>query len=161
MNPPTRTLRAYKLFQRKRGLLFPLFIGRSKPTPVGVWTPAEFLPTPGFAPRPGWHVGTAPRAPHLMCRDGTMPENRVWAEVEVPADRDWTPEAQAQPTGDLRGQIPEGGFYRFKRPANQGGEWIIAGAIRVLRVLERETEHDDAPTTDCATTSADGQARGY
>src|SRR5262245_24978682 len=130
MNQPTKTLKAYKLFQTRKsrsGLLFPLFIGKDKPTPIGQWVPAQFIPTPGYAPRPGWHVGPAPRALHLMCPDGTMPKDRVWAEVEIPADVDWTPVAQQQPTGDLRSTVPKGGLYRFPRPANQGGEWMIAG----------------------------------
>ena len=51
--------------------------------------------------------------------------------------------AEQAPTHDLRGRIPEGGFYRFQRPANQGGEWLIAGAIKVLHLLyEHITNHE-------------------
>lgn len=67
-----------------------------------------------------------------------MPSGRVWCEVEVAADIDWTPIAAAMPTRDLRAMVPSNGFYRFPRPANQGGEWIIAGAIRVIRVLSAD-----------------------
>lgn len=150
-----KTMRAFKLFQTKKsrpGELFPLFIGKHKPTPIGEWVNAEFIPTKGFAPRPGWHVGTKPQANHLMCNDGTMPKNRVWCEVEIPAILDYTELAQQSPTGDLRGEVPVMGFYRFKRPEIQGGEWIIAGAIRVLRVLSQaevdlinSTEDDHRP----------------
>jgi hypothetical protein len=136
-----RTITCYKLFQTKRtapGRIFPLFIGKDKPTPIGEWVPAQFLPTDGFAPRPGWHVGPLPKAQHLMCKDGTMPASRVWAQVEILADVDYTPLAAIAPTKDLRGQVPHGGYYRFPRPINQGGEWIIAGQIRVLRLLSEE-----------------------
>lgn len=134
-------MRAYKLFQVKRsqpGRIFPLFIGKAKATPIGEWVQAEFIPTKGFAPRPGWHVGPLPKAQHLMCQDGTMPEDRTWAEVEISASVDYTPLAQSHPTRDLRDQVPVDGFYRFPRPSNQGGEWVIAGAIRVLRLLSEE-----------------------
>lgn len=142
MTPPTKTVRAFKLFQVKKsrpGELFPLFIGKDKPTPIGEWVQAEFIPTDGFAERPGWHVGPSPKAMHLMCKDGTMPKDRVWAEVEIPADIDWTPIALLQPTKDLRKLIPQHGFYRFPRPANQGGEWWIAGAIKIVRILPNAT----------------------
>lgn len=138
---PTKTLRAYKLFRTLKsrpGELFPLFIGKARSTPVGQWVPAEFIPTPGFAQRPGWHVGRLPMASHLMSKDGSMQDGRVWAEVEVPADVDWQPEADKARTKDIQNRVPEGGFYRFKRPANQGGEWLIAGAIKVNRVLTSE-----------------------
>jgi hypothetical protein len=138
---PNKTEIAYKLFRTKKsapGQLFPLFIGAKTPTPIGQWVKAEYLPTPGFSPRPGWHVGVAPQASHLMKKDGTLPNDRVWAEVEIPADVDWQPIADQQPTKDIRGEVPVGGSYRFKRPANQGGEWRIAGALKVNRILTPE-----------------------
>lgn len=138
MRIPEKTITAYKMLQTKRsrpGELFPLFIGKSRPVPTGRWVEAERLPTPGYANRPGWHVGLLPTAPHLMSRDGSMQPGRVWAEVEIPADVDWQPAADNQRTRDLPDQVPVGGFYRFRRPASQGGEWLIAGAIRIKRIL--------------------------
>ena len=35
----------------------------------------------------------------------------------------------------LVNKVPEGGQYRFKRPAIQGGWWRIAGEMKLLRVL--------------------------
>ena len=132
-------MRAFKLFRTKRGhagALFPLFIDRGSAVHVGEWVEARFVPTKGYAPRPGWHVAPAPEAPHLCRKDGTMAPERVWAEVEVPDhDGGWQRVADATPTGDIRDRVPVGGFYRFKRPANQGGEWLIAGSMRVVRVL--------------------------
>ena len=106
-----RTEIVYKLFrQRKDGSLGPLFIGASQRIPLGEWLQAEDIPTKGYAHRPGWHAGFLPEAPHLT------EAGRVWAECEIPV----------------------GGYYRFPRPAHQGGEWVIAEAIKVNRVLETE-----------------------
>jgi|TARA_R100001480_G_scaffold1287_1_gene3931 hypothetical protein len=96
---------AYKLFkERKDGSIGPLFIGASQRIPIGEWLPAEDIPTKGFAHRPGWHTGVEPNAPHLK-QDG----NRAWYVVEI---KDYT---------------------IFKRPSNQGGEWLIAQYMKVLR----------------------------
>ncbi len=132
-----KTVTCYKLFRtlKTREGLYPLFIGKSKPTPVGAWVPAEHIPTKGYAERPGWHAGRLPLAPHLMRKDGTMQEGRVWAEVEMPADKDWQTIADECPTKDIRDRVPTGGHYRFRTNKIQGGEWIIGGAIRVRRVL--------------------------
>jgi hypothetical protein len=95
---------AYKLFrERKDGTLGPLFIGQSKIIPIGVWLEAEDIPTKGYAHRPGWHAGVEPSAPHLSKK------GRVWYVVEIDE------------------------FYTFKRPRNQGGEWVIAKRMKVLQ----------------------------
>jgi hypothetical protein len=138
---PKKTITAYKLFRTLKGQpgkIYPLFIGNGKETPIGSWIKAEFIPTKGFAERPGWHVGATPQASHLMSKEGKMLPGRVWAEVEIPADKNWQEEADKQPTRDIKGKVPEGGHYRFKRPANQGGEWMIAGAMKVKRILSEK-----------------------
>ncbi len=135
---PKKTIKAYKLFRTlatRPGEIFPLFIGKTKPTPVGEWVPAEFLPTKGYAKRPGWHTGILPYAPHLMKKDGSMPKDRVWAEVELPADVDWQSVADQSKTKDIRDKIPEGGYYRFRTNKMQGGFWNIGGALKVNRIL--------------------------
>jgi hypothetical protein len=78
----------------------------NKETPIGVWLEAEDRQKKGYAHRPGWHCGVEPRADHLSKR------GRVWAEVEIED------------------------YYSFKRPRHQGGEWLIAQKMRVVRVLE-------------------------
>lgn len=137
---PKKTVRAYKLFRRLKsqpGKLFPLFIGNRQEVPMGVWIVAENNETKGFAPRPGWHAGARPEAPHLMKRDGSMPSDRVWAEVEMPAEVDYTDEAQKQKTNDFRDRIPERGFYRFSTQKKQGEHgWIIGGAVKINRLLD-------------------------
>jgi hypothetical protein len=104
-------MKAYKLFRvlkSRPGELFPLFIDRTTPVPIGEWIEAECHPTPGFAVRPGWHASREPSAPHLSM------EGRVWAEVAV------------------------SGWYEWQRPANQGGSWIIAERMKVLRILQEK-----------------------
>jgi len=135
---PRKTLTTYKMFRTLKGRpgeLFPLFIGKTESIPMNEWMDSEYIPTKGFAQRPGWHVGRKPRADHLMKKDGTMAEDRVWAEVEISADKDWQDVADQNKTRDIPGQVPADGFYKFKRPSNQGGEWLIAGSMRVNRTL--------------------------
>lgn len=142
---PIRTKKAYKLFRilkSRPGELFPLFIGKSIPTPIGEWVPAENTPTKGFANRPGWHMGIKPYAPHIKQGKRSDGSETVWAEVEIPADVDWQSEADKTKTGDIRDRVPEGGHYRWKRSKKQGSEWIIAGAIKVNKLLTPQ-EVDD------------------
>lgn len=104
-------MKAYKLVRKgKDGLLYPLFITRNKPTPIGVWLPATCNPTKGFAVRCGWHCCFTPYAPHLKERLANG-EQRVWIEVEV---EDWE---------------------SYDRPESQGGAWILAQRMKVVREL--------------------------
>jgi len=141
-NVPEKTIKAYKLFRtlkRSPGQLFPLFIGKTEAVPVGEWLAAKHLPTKGYAERPGWHAGAVPNAPHLMTKAGAMQKGRVWAEVEMPADIDYTEEAQKTDTKDIRDRVPEGGFYKFSTQKKQGSHgWIIGGAVKVNRILKPE-----------------------
>ena len=161
--PPQKTIKAYKLFRTLKsrpGELFPLFIGKGESVPVGEWIPAKFIPTKGFAERPGWHAGVLPNAPHLLSKDGTMPSDRVWAEVEIPADVDWQSKANATSTGDIKSEVPAGGYYTFKRPGLQGGSWVIGGALKVNRLLSN-ADVDKIMSDAGASTSApvSGQVR--
>jgi len=146
---PKKTVKAYKLMQFKKnqpGKLFPLFIGKDKPIEMGQWMQAEFLPTKGFAERPGWHAGHLPIAPHLRQKStGKKAPNRVWVEIEMPADKDWQTVADSGDLGnkigktgrtkDIRSQVPEDGYYKFKTSKMQGGAWMIGGAAKFNRVL--------------------------
>ncbi|MDD2318310.1 MAG: hypothetical protein PHD57_13310, partial [Desulfobacterales bacterium] len=136
---PRKTVTAYKLFQTRRkspGKLFPLFIDKNTATPAGVWIVAEYIPTKGYAPRPGWHAGHLPIAPHLrQTKTGAKNPNRVWVEVEMPADVNWQTEADKSSTKDIRDHIPEDGHYKFKTSKMQGGAWMIGGALRIKRVM--------------------------
>lgn len=97
---------AYKLLRvRADGTLGPLFINRRQRIPLGVRLPAEDVPTPGYAHRPGWHACAEPRAPHLSTR------GRAWFRVEI---EDVT-------THD--------------RPERQGGRWYTARRMTVLEAV--------------------------
>ena len=142
---PVKTIKAYKLFRVKKnepGKIYPLFIGKNEATAIGEWVPAEHLPTKGFAERPGWHAGILPMAPHLRTKENQMADDRVWAEVEIPADINWQDVADTQKTRDIRDRVPVGGHYRFKTSKMQGGAWIIGGALKVNRVLSNEEVAD-------------------
>lgn len=102
-------MRAYKLMrQRKNGTLGSLFINARAVIPMKQWLNAEFYPTHGFAPRKGWHCTFYPYAPHL----GT--KGRVWVEVEVED------------------------ISTFDRPECQGGSWILAGKMFIIKLLSNE-----------------------
>lgn len=136
---PKKTITAYKLFKTLKnfpGKLFPLFIGTKKDTPQNEWIAGEFIPTKGFANRPGWHAGILPVAPHLRQRKtGRINPQRVWAEVEMPDDVNWQSTADLSKKGDIRDRVPEGGHYKFKTSKMQGSSWIIGGAIKINKIL--------------------------
>lgn len=116
--PPTKTVKAYKLFKvnpKRPGELFPLFVNANKPLKIGVWYEAEegepvvdtktgklgVKSTLGrLAYRPGWHAGDYPFSTHIGTDLARNPatgkkaptsraDTQVWAEVEMPADVDW------------------------------------------------------------------------
>jgi hypothetical protein len=99
-------LRAYKLIRKlKDGTLSPLFINKKSRILFDVWLEAEAHPTKGFAFRKGWHCTLKPEAPHLSTK------GRVWVEVEVED------------------------FEYFTRPESQGGTWVLAQKMKVIREL--------------------------
>jgi hypothetical protein len=137
--------KGYKLFeQREDGALFPLFIGKTKETPMGEWIPAEIIEHhPNFAHRPGWHIGALlPSAPWLMGADGTYKSQRgkrfrrVWCEVEYVADIDYTEVVQTLPKKCFTDRLPDNGFYAFKESGDR--LWIIADRIKVTKILTED-----------------------
>ena len=99
-------MKVYKLVRKlKDGSLSPLFINKTIRTPIGVWMDAEYHPTKGYKPRQGWHCTLTPHAPHLTEKD------RVWCEVEVED------------------------FEYYKRPDSQGGTWVLAQKMKVIKEL--------------------------
>jgi len=143
--------------------LFPLFVNANKPVKMGEWNPAESgsLTDAGkvkssigpLAYRPGWHAGDAPVATHIGGKSDSAlkapdyrPADQVWAEVEMPADVDWQSVADSRMeyskagkpiprTAQITDQIPEGGYYRYKTNPNMTGDWLIAGDMKVNRIL--------------------------
>lgn len=105
---------AYKLLRRlKDGKLYPLFINKKETTEFNKWLIAECYPTKGFAVRKGFHCTFTPYAPHLSMKLASG-EERVWVECEI---EDWT---------------------TYDRPESQGGKWILAQRMKLLRELINE-----------------------
>ena len=105
-------MKAYKLLRMKKdGKLYPLFINKTVATPIGEWLQAECYPTKGFAVRTGWHCCFKPIAPHLKMQLANG-EKRVWVECEV---EDWE---------------------SYDRPILQGGAWILAQRMKIIKVMD-------------------------
>lgn len=104
-------MKAYKLFRKSAvGAYHSLFINKVVSLPLNEWLEAQCYPTNGFAVRAGWHCTLKPVAPHLVMN----PKNgmrRVWCEVEV-----------------------EDVCYH-NRPVSQGGTWVTAQRLRLVREL--------------------------
>ena len=137
-----KVCKGYKLFeQRDDGKLFPLFIGKTKETPMNEWVPAEIIMHhPQFSHRPGWHLSTKiPAAPWLMSANCTYKSQRgkrfkrVWCEVEYAADVDYTEEVHKLPKKCFVDRLPDRGFYNFKESGDR--LWVIADRIKVTRIL--------------------------
>lgn len=142
----------YKLLEMDRdGNLFPLFIGKNKPTPVGEWIRAEFIPTKGFASRPGWHIGEIPDAPWLKSYDGTNTGyyksqrskywKRVWVEVEYNSNHNYDDEVSKLPKKCFEDKIPEDGCYFFKE-TGCNRIWCITSDIKVIKILTEEERQE-------------------
>lgn len=141
----------YKLFREKGGKLFPLYVNANEEIPIGVWLDAECGPMEDgkvksrlgkLAFRPGWHINDkAPYVEHIYSkRNGkkVMKEGTVWAEVEYHTAVDYTYAAKRSgksPRDQYLKEIPVGGFYRYKTSPQMFGEWIIAGEMRVNRIM--------------------------
>ena len=173
VNIPQKTVKAYKLFRTKGdGKLYPLFVNADKPVPMGEWLEAEEGPQGkaqgkvksklgDLAYRPGWHAGDLPMATHIggksdpsLKKPDYRPDNHVWAEVEMAADKDWQSVADSRGKGvkaHITDQVPYGGFYRYKTNPNMTGNWLIGGNMKVNRVLpdeEVKAINDQAGTAD-------------
>ena len=153
----------YKLFRVKRsapGQLFPLYVLSDQPVPLGEWLPAQEGPRKengkvrsrigDLAFRPGWHLSDLPLAIHIGIKeDGViryMHDDEVWCECEYSDAVDYQPVADQQgmragvfhPRNAMLTEIPVDGFYRYKTSPQMLGNWIIAGSMKVLRVLPDE-----------------------
>lgn len=155
---------AYKLFRvnkRNKGKLYPLFVNSSINTPLGVWleaTTGELLNNgkvkSKLGPlcfRPGWHLSEIPLAIHIGIKNekgeiAYMNPQYVWCECEYNDKINYQEEANKN--GFLNGKlnpklaylkhIPKKGFYKYKTSPNMLGEWIIAGEIKINKVLSDE-----------------------
>lgn len=148
----------YKLFRLKHGKLYPLYVLANEETPIGVWLEAQSGPRTNrgkvksrlgeLAYRPGWHINDGlPYVNHIYSiHNGKkyLKDGCVWCEVEYKTDRCYSKEARdAGWRGGLwsstRAQldyIPKNGYYRFKTNPNMDGAWIIAGEMKVNRIMD-------------------------
>lgn len=101
--------------------------------------------------RPGWHLGEVPIARQFEKvnpdngKKELFPMEFVWAECEYAADIDYQDEAMANgktESGAFRHayaglqKVPENGCYRYRtNPDPNTEEWVIAGKIKVKRIL--------------------------
>lgn len=147
-------MRGYKLFRLVKGELYPLFVNAAKEVPIGVWLDAESGPKTEkgkvksrlgeLAYRPGWHINDIPYVEHIYTiKNGrkVMKEGTVWAEVEYHTNVDYTEKAKRNgksPRDQYLKEIPVGGFYRYRTNPMMFGEWVIAGEMRVNRVVPDE-----------------------
>jgi hypothetical protein len=100
-------MKVYKLVRKmKDGSLSSLFINKKSRFSIGKWIDSEPHPTKGFAFRQGWHCTLKPEAPHLSKM------NRVWVEAEVQD------------------------YEYFARPDGQGGLWVLAQKIKILKEVD-------------------------
>lgn len=148
----------YKLLNEKKGKLYPLFVLTNEETPVNIWLPAKYGPRTArgkvrsklgeLAFRPGWHINDEmPYVDHIYTmHDGEkyQKDGCVWCEVEYNDDVSYC--EKAYDAGWRNGSwsaaraqldyIPVNGYYRYKTNPTMVRDWIIAGEMRVLRVLD-------------------------
>ena len=152
---------AYKLFKIKQGKLYPLYILTDKEIPMNVWIEAENgemlengkvkSKLGQFCYRPGFHLADIPYAAHIGKKDEEgnllMKPDTVWCEVEYSDETDYQPIADKNgtnkqgkiiPVKSYLKEIPVNGYYRYKTSPMMFEDWIIAGAIKVLRILTNE-----------------------
>lgn len=152
----------YKLFkvtQSRPGELFPLYVNANKVTPVGKWIQAEYgeMTENGKVKsklgqlcfRPGWHLSDLPIATHIGVKNSQgeiefiKPDN-IWCECEYSDKINYQMLAYQNGTNDkgiiipknaYLKDIPYDGFYRYKTSPHMTGDWIIAGSIKINRIL--------------------------
>lgn len=96
-----------------------------------------------YALRGGWHSGSLPVMNQIYKgKDKKMRDDSfVWTECEISADKDYTIEAQRNPTKDLPTKIPTDGFYKMCTNPNKKNaqadkmDWYVSGAIKINRLL--------------------------
>lgn len=152
---------AYKLFRvskKNKGCIYPLYVNANKPTPIGVWLEAECGERTSngkvksrlgeLCYRPAWHLSEYPLATHIGVKGATgtiemMKPDTVWCICEYSdrvnyqemANRNGYVNGKFVPKNAYIKQVPVNGYYRYKTNPNMFGTWILAGEIKVLKVL--------------------------
>lgn len=145
-------MKAYKLFRIKNGLLYPLYVYANQPVPIGCFVDAiegERKPNGRvksiryeLAFRPGWHVTEYPLANHIgKKQNGILVQRKdtVWCEVEISDSINYTEIAKKKnPRDSYLKYIPVNGYYYYQTNPNAKVRWMIAGSLKVIRILEQE-----------------------
>jgi hypothetical protein len=152
---------AYKLFRIRNNKLYPLYVLANEEVPMHTWLEAHHgeITNNGkvksklgeLAYRPGWHCSERPVAVHIgekKNKDDVLPSYRpndqVWCEVEIDDSINYQELADKQgksPRDKCLKCIPENGFYYYKTNPNMFGTWIIAGNIKINRILNDDEVH--------------------
>jgi hypothetical protein len=161
----------YKLFKVKAsqpGKIFPLYVYANEETPMNEWVDAKLgeIASDGkhvksklgeLALRGGWHLNeNVPYVTHIGRKDENgnityLFEDQVWCEVEYSDNINYQPlvnengrnkQGKIIPKNACMKEVPVDGFYRYKTNANQSEPWIIAGAIKINRVLSDAEVYD-------------------
>jgi hypothetical protein len=155
------TIVTYKLFNYKKGKLYPLYVNADKHLPLGEWINAEcgeLLPSGkvkaklgnGLSFRPGFHsqenyavaLHIGKKANPKDVKPSFRPKNQVWCKCLIHDDGGkWQERANANgktPRDKCLKEIPVGGFYRYKTNPNMFGEWCISGELFIEKILSDE-----------------------
>lgn len=155
-------MKAYKLLRlskEHKGKIYPLFVNTDSETVLHKWLQAECGERKDNGKvksrlgdlcfRPGWHMSDIPYAPHIGRKGSTgnieyMNENYIWCECEYSSKINYQEMANQNcvnkdgiiiPKKAYLTDIPYNGFYRYKTNPNMYGDWIIAGAIKIEKIL--------------------------
>lgn len=158
---------AYKMCKVKKscpGKLFPLFVLTQQEIPMRQWLVAKCGEKTGekvksklgpLAFRPAWHLTEIPLATHIGIKGKSgkieyMNPEYVWCEVEYKDEIDYQPIANQK--GTINGKfvskkayldyVPVNGFYKYKTNPNMFGEWILAGDMKINKVLSDKEVND-------------------
>lgn len=160
---------AYKLFRvskKNKGKLYPLFVNANKEIPIQEWIDAECGETNekgkvksrlgALAFRPGWHLSDIPYAKHIGRKGKSgkieyVKENYVWCLCEYSNKINYqhlvnnngkNKKGIIIPKNAYMKEVPRDGYYRYKTNPNMYEDWIIAGSIKVVKVLDDKEVND-------------------
>lgn len=152
----------FKVSKRQKGKIFPLYVYSNEPTEIGVWLDAKEGPKlengkvksklGPLAFRPGWHMSDLPYATHIGVKGKSgkieyMNDNVVWCACEYSDNINYQEEANKAGISDngkfierdaYLKKIPTDGYYRYRTNPNMFRDWIIAGKIKVIKILSDE-----------------------
>jgi hypothetical protein len=152
----------FRVNKRNKGKIFPLYVLTDIPVEIGVWLDAKEGPKlengkvksklGPLAFRPGWHLSDLPYATHIGIKGKSgkiefMNDNFVWCACEYSDNINYQEEANEnglnkdgkiiEKNAYLK-KVPKNGFYRYRTNPNMFRDWIIAGKIKVIKVLSDE-----------------------